>query len=364
MIKVRKKWIVLAIVVLIAAGLAVAYDRKGTDQAEPVPVADDAKLVETETAKLDQLSRYSELSGTLSPGEEAPISFEASGRITEMYYKEGDQVAAGEIMARMVATEYSLQLAQSEAAMEKSRVAYQKAGDDFNRMEELYRQGVLSKNDYEIARDRLTVAEKDYLLAQESYSLVNEGKNQLRAPTGGTVIAKLSSVGQIVDTGTPVYRIGQVNQLKVILPVPDTEISTWEKGDAVTLLLHNHSKNGRVTRILPTTNQGTGTIGVEVAVDNSGRDWFPGQVVRVRRAMETMEGIFVPVQAVLSYGEEKPHVFIASGDKVVKTTVTTGQLIGDRLEILSGLKPGDQVVVRGAEKLFDGSVIKQAGVGQ
>lgn len=360
--KGRKKWIVLVIVILFVAGLAAAYDRKGTDQAEPV--ANDAKLVETETVKLDQASRYSELSGTLSPGEEAAISFEASGRITEMYYKEGDQVAAGEIMARMDATEYSLQLAQSETAMEKSRVAYQKARDDFNRMEELYRQGALSKNDHEIARDRLTVAEKDYLLAQKSYSLVNEGKNQLRAPIGGTVIAKLFSVGQVVGTGTPVYRIGQVNQLKMILPVPDSEISTWEKGNVVTLILHNDSREGRVTRILPTTNQGTGTIGVEVTVDNSLRDWFPGQVVKARRAVDTREGIFVPVQAVLNYGEEKPHVFVVSGDKAVKTTVTTGQLIGDRLEIISALKPGDQVVIRGADQLFDGNVIKQAEVGQ
>ncbi len=146
-----------------------------------------------------------------------------------------------------------------------------------------------------------TVAEKEYLLAQQSYSLVNEGKNQLRSPLGGTVIEKLSSVGQIVGSGTPVYRVGQVNPLKVILPVPDSEISTWKKGNAVTLILHNQNREGRVTRILPTTNQGTGTIGVEVTVDNSQRDWFPGQVVKARRTVETREGIFVPVQAVLIF---------------------------------------------------------------
>jgi biotin carboxyl carrier protein len=94
------------LLLLVVAGLVVAYGRKGTDQTEPV--TSDAKLVETETAKLDHVSRL--------------------------------------------------------------------------------------------------------------YTLVNQSKNQLRAPTGGTVLAKLSSVGQIVDTGTPVYRIGQVNRLKTILP--------------------------------------------------------------------------------------------------------------------------------------------------
>jgi RND family efflux transporter MFP subunit len=362
MFKGKNRWFFLAVVILIAAGVAATYGGKGGEQVKLA--VDEARLVETETAKLDKASRYSELSGTLSPGEEAVISFEASGRIAEMCYKEGDQVAAGEIMARMDATEYSLQLAQSGTALDKARVACQKARDDFNRMEELYRQGALSKIDYENAQNNFTVAEKEYLLAQQSYSLVNEGKNQLRAPMGGTVIEKLSSVGQIVGSGTPVYRVGQVNPLKVILPVPDSEISKWKKGNAVTLILHNRSREGRVTRIMPTTNQGTGTIGVEVTVENSIRDWFPGQVVKARRAVETLEGIFVPIQAVLSYGEEKPHVFVVSGNKAVKTQVTTGQLFGNRLEILSGIKPGDQVVAMGAEQLFDGDTIKQAGVGK
>ncbi|MFZ5642466.1 MAG: efflux RND transporter periplasmic adaptor subunit [Bacillota bacterium] len=360
MIQWKNRWTILVVVILTAAGLAAIPVKKGSIQEKPA--ADNVRLVETETVSSEKVSRYSELSGTLSPGEEAVISFEASGRITEMYYQEGDLVPAGAIVAQMEATEYSLLLARSETELDKSRMAYQKARDDFNRMEELYRHGALSKSDYEKVQNSFTVAEKDYQLARQSYSLVNEGKNQLRAPIGGTIIAKLSSVGQLAGTGVPVYRIGQVNPLKVTLPVPDSEISTWKKDDSVTLLLYNDSREGRVTRILPSTNQGTGAIGVEVTVDNSLRDWFPGQVVRARRAVETIEGLFVPVQAVVNHGEEKPYVFLAAGDRAVKTTVTTGRLIGNRLEILSGIKPGKLVVVRGAEQLFDGSAIRQAGV--
>lgn len=364
MIRCKNKWIVLAVVILMAAGLAITFVGKegGKEAGQAKPAPDHSRLVETEMVMADKVSRYSDLSGILLPAEEAIISFEASGRITEMCFKEGDQVAAGDIMARMDSTEYSLQLAQSGAALDKARVAYQKAGGDFKRMEELYRLGALSKSDYESAQNSFTVAEKDYLLAQRSYSLVNEGKNLLRAPTGGTVLTRLASVGHVTGAGVAVYRVGQVNPLKVILPVPDSEISTWQKGVAVSLLLHNRSREGIVTRIMPATNQGTGTIGVEVTVDNSGGQWYPGQVVRARRAVETREGIFVPVQAVMSYGEEKPHVYIAAGDKAVKAPVTTGQLFGGRLEILSGIKPGDQVVVSGAEQLFDGDTIKQAGV--
>lgn len=119
-----------------------------------------------------------------------------------------------------------------------------------------------------------------------------------------------------------------------------------------------------MTRVLPTTNQGTGTIGVEVTLDNPQHDWFAGQVVRARRVTETREGIYLPVQAVLNQGEVKPYVFLAVGDQAVKTPVDIGRLMENRLEILSGVSLGDQVIVKGANQVYDGSFIKRVGAVQ
>ena len=362
--KAKVYWIMMALVLFIMVGSLTACGKKSANQANNGEVQ--ARPVDIITLKTDKVSRYSELSGTLMPVEEASLSFEAAGRIVEMAYKEGDQVATGAIMARLDAVEYSLQVAQAKTGLEKAQVAYQKAKDDFARMESLYSQGALSKSAYESAQNGFAVAEKDYLLAKEALNLTGAGsesaKNLLRAPVGGTVIARHSSVGQLVSPSVPVYRIGRVDNLKVILPVPDREISTWNRGDTVTLSLYGKNRPGRVARVYPTTNQSTGAIGVEITIENSGRDWFPGQVVRAVRAVETKEGLFLPAEAVLSRGEEKPFVFVAAGDKAVKTPVTVGELMDNKLEILSGLKEGDRVVIKGAEQLFDGNIIKQAGV--
>jgi RND family efflux transporter MFP subunit len=277
--------------------------------------------------------------------------------------KEGDQVGTGQFLARIDATEYSIEVAKSENALEKARVGYQKAKDDFARMEQLYNQGALSKSDFESAQNSFTVAEKDFLLARQAYDLVGgRGKDRLGSPLAGTVIARLASVGQVVAAGTPVYRIGQIENLKVILPVPDHQIARWKAGDSVTLLLYEDTREGKVTRVYPATSQGTGTIGVEVSLPNPQHDWHPGQVVRARFAAESREGLFLPVEAVLNHGLDKPYVFLVSGDKAVKTPVTTGDLFNNQLEITSGIKPGDQVVVKGADMLFDGNTIKQAEV--
>ena len=332
--------------------------KKADDQAKPVTV--ESKRVEVVTAKREKVALLSELSATLQPGEESIISFEVPGRIVEMPINEGNQVSAGQVLAKLEASEYSLQVSQTVTDVEKAKVEYQQTKEDLNRMEQLYSQKAISQNDYEIAQNRFIEAEKDYLQAQQAYSLTTE-KNILRSPINGTVIAKLSSVGQLVEVGDPVYCVGQINPLKVLLPVPDRDISAWHAGDVVTLSLYKDTRKGEVTHIFPSTNQNTGTISVQISVSNPRRDWYPGQVVKANRVVRGKEGLFVPVEAVLNRGEEKPYVFLAVSEKAVKTAVTTGELFDNRLEILSGLNEGNQVVVKGVDRLFDGDPIQLAG---
>jgi RND family efflux transporter MFP subunit len=348
----------LALISVLSMCIITAYGIKKPD-AQENPAAIEAKRVEIVTAKREKVALLSELSATLQPGEESVISFEVPGRILEMSVNEGDQVSAGQVLARLDASDYSLQLSQTMTDIDKARVGYQQAKEDFNRMEQLYSQKAISQTDYENAQNSFVLAERDYLQAQQAYSLKID-KNLLKSPVSGTVIAKLLSVGQLVEAGTPVYRVGKVNPLKVLLPVSDRDISLWHVGDVVTLSLYNSKRDGTITRIFPSTNEDTGTISVQVTVGNPQREWYPGQVVKVSRAVRGKEGLFVPVEAVLNRGEEKPYIFLAAGEKAVKTAVTTGELFDNRLEILSGLKEGDQVVVKGADRLFDKDQIQLA----
>ncbi len=375
----------------------------------------EAKSVQTATVKTEQAERISELSSTLQPSEEATVSFEVSGRITEMNKNEGDQVKAGDVLASIDASAYSLQveqadttIAQTSASLEKvtkgareeeiaqvkvqldkAKIGFEKAQDDFAKFSKLYKESAISQNDYDNAKRQLELAQKDMDNAQQAYSLTVQGarqedrqmqkstydqaviakqqaaltlnKTQLKAPLTGTIIAKLGSAGQLTSTGTPVYRIGNVDTLKVVLPVPDYEIPAWKVGEKVALSLYEHTREATVTKIYPSTNQSTGTIGVEVSVPNQQHDWYAGQVVKASKRIESKEGIYVPVGAVINQGEPQPYVFLAVGGKAVKTSVTIGELINNKLEIRSGLKPGDEVVIKGVDRLFDGDVIEPAG---
>ncbi|WNC14591.1 efflux RND transporter periplasmic adaptor subunit [Brevibacillus brevis] len=405
----KKKWLVSAMMIVLLATSACSQEKQA---AEPVK---EVKQVGMETVKQEQAVFVSELSGTLQPLEEAVVSFEVGGRVVELNRNEGDNVKAGDVLARLNAQDYSLQVASSNAVVqqtaaslskvnngardeevvqarllvEKAQTAYQKALDDFKRIEQLYKENAISKSDFENVQNGLTLAEKDLQNAKQAYSLVTEGaraedkelsrasynqavvakelaattlaKAQLRAPFTGTILAKLSSTGTLVSPGAPVYQVGNIDTLKVVLPVPDREISSWKEGETVSLDLYGQKRDAKVSKIFPATNQSTGTIGVEVQVANPRHDWFAGQVVKATKTMKGQEGIYVPVEAVLSRGQSDAHVFLNVGGKAVKTAVTIGQLSNDRLEIRSGLKVGDQLIVKGVDRLFDGDPIEAAG---
>lgn len=407
----NKKWLSVIMVATVLATTACSSEQPAST-AQPQM---EAKQVEVLTVTSGKASRISELSGTLAPIEEATVSFEVAGRITQLHVNEGDHVRAGDILARIDTSDYSLQLAkanstvtqsgavldktingareeeiiQSKTLLDKATVSYQKALDDFKRMEKLYQENAISLNDYENAQNRLTIAEKDLVSTKQAYTLTVEGarsedrqaqrstydqavigkqmaaltlaRTQLKSPIAGTVIAKQSSIGQLTSVGTPVYRIGNIDTLKVVLPVPDREISAWKEGDSVSLTLYGSNREGKVTKLFPSTNQGTGTIGVEVTIANPKHDWFAGQVVKATRKLESKEGIFLPIEAVISRGEAKPYVFVTTQNKAVKTPVTIGELIGNQLEITSGLQVGQQVVVKGVDRLFDGDPIEATG---
>jgi multidrug efflux pump subunit AcrA (membrane-fusion protein) len=408
----NSKWLVSALM----AGLLTTTACSGQEQAEaPAVSAAEVKKVEITAVKKEQATQVSELSGTLQPLEEALVSFEVGGRVVELAKEEGDNVKAGELLARLDDSDYSLQVASANASVqqtaanlekvnngardqevtqarlqvEKATIAYRKAQDDFKRIERLYQEKAISQSEYENAQNYLAVAQKDLQNAQQAYSLVTQGaraedreltrasynqamiskelaastlaKTQLRAPISGTIIAKLSSTGSLVGVGTPVYRVGNIDTLKVVLPVPDREIFAWKEGETVAMDLYGQKRDGKVVKIYPATNQGTGTIGVEVHVANPRHDWFAGQVVKARKTIQGKEGIFVPVEAVISRGQGDAHVFVNVGGKAVKTAVSIGAINGNRLEILSGLKEGDQLIVKGVDRLFDGDPIEAAG---
>lgn len=305
---------------------------------------------------------------------------------------------------------------QAKNAVTRAQDTYNKLKADASRVKSLYDEGLVSKKEYDDMQLQLANAEKDVSNAQQTYSMIEEGataeqrnqvssgvqeakagqtqatagvtqaqaakqqaqtiyeqaliakqqaeqtlaKTKLKSPITGVVLEKMIATGQHVGAGEAVYKLGQINQLKVLLPVPDRDIADWKIGDRVTVTLYDEQKTGKVTTIYPQTNANTGTISVEVVIPNDKAQWVPGQIVKANRITTDNEGIVVPIAAVISNGEE-PYVFKVIKGKAVKTSVETGNLIDNKIHIVSGLKEGDPIVTRGGELLLDGDPVNTGG---
>ena len=305
---------------------------------------------------------------------------------------------------------------QAQNAVAQSEAAYNKVKADAERYEQLYNQGAISLSDYENIKLQLENAEKTYDNAKQALSSIEEGataeqlkateatlqqtmaskqtalasisqakaalsqaeagynnaiavqeqtelalsKATLTAPISGIVLEKWLTVGQVIGAGSPAYTIGFVDQFKVVLPISDSQAYLWETGQEVELQLNGDTRLATIQRIYPQTNMGTGTVSAEIIVDNPNHDWLPGQIVNAKRVNEDDQGILVPVEAVISFGD-KPYVFRYVDGVAQKTTVELGdKLFSNQFHVIKGLKEGDKVVTSGVDKLFDGDSIQIA----
>ncbi|CAM3307169.1 efflux RND transporter periplasmic adaptor subunit [Brevibacillus invocatus] len=405
----KARWLIPIVMVGILATTACSNSQ------ETAFLQKETKSVVVKAVKKEQLQQVSELSATLQPKEEALVSFEVGGRIVELERNEGDNVKAGDLLARVNDKDYELQVAASNAVVqqsaasmnkvqngareqevtqavlvvEKATIAFEQAQEDFQRIEKLYQEKAISKSDFENMQNRLSIAQKDLENAKQAYSMITQGaraedknlsqasyqhavvsqetasntlaKTNLHSPIHGTILAKLSSAGNLVSPGTPIYQVGNIDQLKVVLPVPDREIANWKVGEVITFDLYGQKRDGKVVNIYPTTNKSTGTIGVEVQIENPAHDWFAGQVVKAIKPIDVAAGIYVPVESVISRGKDNAHVFLIKDGKAVKTNVEIGRIVSNKLEIRSGLTEGEQLIVKGVDRLFDGDAVETMG---
>ncbi len=373
------------------------------------------KEVKIQKVKKESADSLSQLSGTLQPLQEVTVSFEVSGRINSINVQEGTNVNVGDILSSVDGKDYELQVQQAQANVDKAQAVltqtakgprtqqlaetniklqqaendYNQALTDFKRYESLYKSGAISQSDYEKAQNSLSSAEKNRDIANQAYSLTAEGataeeksqvnssyvqansvkaqaefalsKTSLKSPIKGVVISKSVSQGQLVSAGTAAFKIGNIDKLKVTLPVPDYEISSWKTGDKVSINLYKESIDGQVTNIYSATNESTGSINVEVTIDNEKHNWHPGQVVTCDHKTDNGTAIYVPKEAVISSGSSNPYVFLLKNNKAVKTDVKIGELKNNKLEIKSGINENENLIIEGADRLSSGDKVKALG---
>jgi RND family efflux transporter MFP subunit len=271
-----------------------------------------------------------------------------SGVALAVLAEEGQQVRAGQPLVRLDPDRARLAVAQSEAQLRKLE-------NNYRRSEQLVGQQLVSAADVDqIKYDLANVRAQHQLASLElSYATVV-------APISGVIASRSIKTGNFVQINTPIFRIVDDSRLEATLNVPERELATLKAGQPVTLLadaLPGKQYLGKVDRIAPVVDSGSGTFRVVCAFEEGAEALQPGMFGRIRIDYDQRaDALVVPRLALLDDGE--PAVFRVSAGKVTRVPVKLGYAEGQWVEIRDGLRPGDQVVTAGKVALRDGSRVQ------
>jgi membrane fusion protein, multidrug efflux system len=265
----------------------------------------------------------------------------------------GDAVRAGQTLARLDGAHASLRAAQTAAQMRKLE-------SNYARSRQLAAQQLISANDNEQLRYDLENARAANRLANLELSWTT-----VSAPIAGVVAERMIKPGNFVQANTPIFRIVDDSRLEATLNVPERELATLQAGLPVRLqvdALPGRDFDGRIDRISPVVDPGSGTFRVVAAFDGGGT-LKPGMFGRVvidydQRA----DALTVPRSALLE-DEGEPAVFVVREQTAQRVAVSLGYQDGQWAEIREGLVEGDQVVTAGKVTLRDGSTVQVIGGG-
>jgi cobalt-zinc-cadmium efflux system membrane fusion protein len=287
-----------------------------------------------------------------------------SGPVTEVLVSPGDQVKAGQPLARVDSPDFAAAVGAYRKALAAAHAADQLAATD----RDLYAHQAISQREHAQAQSDAAGADADRdatlqaLLAlhvdPQTIAAIREGKpvargqGVIRAPIAGTVVEKSIAPGQLLAAGsTPCFTVADTSSMWVMAQLFGDDLAAVENGDAATVEVGDGvTMVGKVTNVGAVVDPDTRAIGARVQVANPHGVLKRQMYVRVRiESGRAHEGLLLPVSAVLRDDENLPFVYVADADGgYAQRSVTLGGRVGDAFEVPAGLHAGDKVVVDGA----------------
>lgn len=306
--------------------------------------------VETAAVETGSIAREIEVSGTVEPLRSVGVNAQSAGALVSVNAEEGDYVQRGAVMARLDARELEAQVASARANWEVAR-------DAFARAQQLRERQVITQAEFDAARaaEAAARASLDQLRTRIGYTVV-------RAPAGGVVTEKLVETGAVVGAQTKLFTVAEVSTLVTRVGVSELDVGSLRVGQGARVMLDAYPGQrfeGRIRRIFPAADPATRLVPVEVALTGeAARAARPGFLARVAFALGARDGVLlVPASAVVGQAGAQ-QVFVVVDGKAERRTVETGLSSEGRVEVVSGLREGEAVVVTGSNNVRNNADVR------
>jgi membrane fusion protein (multidrug efflux system) len=343
------------LVIFIAVALmAISGCKPGASDGPP---GGDMPPTQVETIRVTprSLANQFETVGSLRAQESAVIRPEIDGKITTINFTEGQHVAAGTLLFGLDAALAQADLNEADANLENTRRAKARAT-------ELASQQLIAHADLDKAVADLGV---DQARAASAHTRLD--KTEIRAPFEGMVGLREVSVGDYVKAGDALVDLVRMDPIEVDLRAPEVVLSSLAIDQKINLGVDSfpdQSFTGTIIAIAPTVDLGGRSVLVRARLANSAGKLRPGMSARVQIVLGTNpNALMVPEQAIWPNGDEK-MVYVVKDGIAKLVPVTLGARQPGLVEVVTGLKAGDEVITAGQLKLFDGAKVMTAAPNQ
>lgn len=395
-----------------ASAIACALLAAGCSNSAPdMGSAVSAIHVETEPVRVQTIQNIVDAQGLLYPIHQASLSPKISAPVRTFYVNRGSRVHAGELLAVLDNKDLAAGVVSAKGNYDQAQAAYatttastlpeqiqtatlsekdaQATLDEQQRLYDsennLYKQGALARRQLDATEVALTAAKSAYQNAKKKLANLKAsgaaearkaakgqleaahgqylsaaaqlGYTQLRSPVDGVVADRAVYPGDIAPAGTPLLTVMDSSKVIARLHVPEAQAALLHLGDAATLHVPGTQATvpGKVTVISPAVDPNSTTVEIWVQADNPKGELHPGGSLDVTIVAQTVhDALVVPQSAILSEDNGKTDVMVVNADSVARThSVTTGVQEGSLVQIRSGLRAGEQVIVSGGFGLPD-----------
>ncbi len=345
---------------------------KGPPMMNPWMMPTPVRVVE---AKPEDLNVQIKAIGTVTPLNTVTLRSRVSGPLMKIHFTEGQNVKAGDLLAEIDPAPYQVQYQQAEGALQETRAQLKNAEEDLQLYQRLLTNNSIAKQQFDKQQalvEQLKGSLKSHTAQLEdarlqlSYTKITapiSGRTGLRRVDPGNLINANDTNGLVTITQTRpislVFTIAE-NQLSAVREAHQSALSqkqwlgveAWDRSEQQLL------GTGKLTTLDNQIDTSTGTLKLKAEFENQDDKLFPNQFINARLQLKTLDNaITIPVDAV-QYGSKGTYVYVVEEGRAKMRLIKLGASEADKVSVIEGLKAGEQIVLEGIDRLYEGKEVK------
>jgi RND family efflux transporter MFP subunit len=319
------------------------------------------------------VDEYYETAGTVKAANISYVSGRMMGTVTSLFVREGDAVEKGQLLLTIDDRDVVQKMKQAESGYQEATKALESAGQSrelsnitFQRYKKMYEEKAISEQEMNQFETQKKVAGMEYERMQGMVSraaaALAEAKvyldfTKITSPVKGLVTEKKIQAGSMAAPGVPLLTVESTDLYNAEVTVDERLSGKLKAGTPVVVSIDalNRQMAGKITEVLPAVDSLSRSFTVKVAL--SGAGLRSGLYINVRIVQGKKGVILVPRTAIVEKGQLAGVYTVDNQDIVTYRLIRTGKNYAGNVEILSGLKPADRIIVKGVEKAVDGGIM-------